>query len=177
MPVKHPLQESVELFDKLRVSAALTQMAKQISQLTLPQKHLPRLLLGIQQGGCGIAEQIHSQLHSWGENFFLGAIDCTFHRDDVALRLPTPRETILPTGIDDTAVVIVDDVFDTGRTLRAALDTLHEYGRPAVIRFSTLVDRCAALLPLRADITGFVIPTVEYPGRITANLNGIIWEK
>lgn len=175
--VKFSQTDTRELHDSLRVSGALAAMAGEILRLLAPQKHLPRLMLGVQQGGCPLAEEIHRRLTQSGENFYLGALDCSFHRDDVAMRLPTPRETILPVGIDDTAVVIVDDVFDTGRTLRAALDTLHEYGRPAVIRFAALVDRRSALLPLRADVAGFKIPAAEYPGRIIAGVRGIFWEK
>ena len=94
-----------------------------------------------------------------------GAIDITFYRDDLDIRLgkeygqPKVRETDLPFDINGKTVVLVDDVLYTGRTIRAAIDALFDYGRPLAVRLAVLVDRGHRDLPIRPDFVGKNVPT------------------
>ncbi len=170
-------EKSKQLFNETQVSETIRHMAPSVLRCIRDHQPSPILLLGIQQGGVPLAEALAPACQSLTQHtIHCGTLDCSFYRDDIALRLPSPRPTELPIDLEDAAVVLVDDVFDSGRTLRAALDALHEYGRPAVIRFAALVDRQAALLPLRADVIGFTIPASSYPGRIRAGREGIFLE-
>lgn len=166
------------LFSSDEVSQALSRMARDLSGKLAGFENHPILLLGIQQGGVQIARKLSTHLgHELGRIPLNGTLDCAFYRDDIALRLPTPRPTELPCGLDNAAVVLVDDVLDTGRTLRAALDALHEYGRPAVIRCAVLVDRASTLLPLRADVVGWTVPITKHPGLVHAGLDGVYLDR
>jgi len=94
----------------------------------------------------------------------VGALDIALYRDDVgpwrpAHQQPVLRDTELPVGVDDKVVCLVDDVLYTGRTVRAALDTLMDYGRPRAIRLAVLVDRGHRELPIAADFVGRAVPT------------------
>ena len=91
----------------------------------------------------------------------VGALDITFYRDDLSLvaQQPVVKGTDLPFGIDGRTVVLVDDVLYTGRTIRAAMDALVDFGRPQAIRLAVLVDRGHRELPIRADHVGKNVPT------------------
>ena len=91
----------------------------------------------------------------------LGAIDITLYRDDLTRvgYAPVVRESEIPFSVDDRIVVLVDDVLFTGRTVRAAMDALIDYGRPSAIRLAVLVDRGHRELPIRADFVGKNVPT------------------
>jgi pyrimidine operon attenuation protein/uracil phosphoribosyltransferase len=96
----------------------------------------------------------------------VGALDITFHRDDVLVRggrspsrQPIVRATSIPFSIEDLTVVLVDDVLFTGRTIRAAIDALLEFGRPARVQLAVLVDRGHRELPIRPDYVGKNLPT------------------
>lgn len=90
-----------------------------------------------------------------------GVVDVAMYRDDVGQRaeLPVVRESHLPTPLEGRTIIIVDDVFYTGRTVRAAMDAIGAFGRPARIQLATLVDRGHRELPIRADFVGKNIPT------------------
>jgi pyrimidine operon attenuation protein/uracil phosphoribosyltransferase len=91
----------------------------------------------------------------------LGTLDITMHRDDLASK-PTrnPAKTVIPAGgLDGKVVVLVDDVLFSGRTIRAALDALGDYGRPSAVRLAVLIDRGHRELPIRADFVGKNLPT------------------
>ncbi|MPZ99908.1 MAG: bifunctional pyr operon transcriptional regulator/uracil phosphoribosyltransferase PyrR [Dehalococcoidia bacterium] len=121
------------------------------------------VLVGIQRRGVPLARRIADAIESFeGERPAVGALDVTMHRDDFAQRglRSTPRPTDLP-AIDGQVVVLVDDVLYTGRTVRAAMDTLNDFGRPRVVRLAVLVDRGHRELPIRADIVGKNIPTAR----------------
>jgi pyrimidine operon attenuation protein/uracil phosphoribosyltransferase len=91
----------------------------------------------------------------------VGALDITFYRDDLSLvaQQPVVKGTDLPFGIDGRTIVLVDDVLYTGRTIRAAMDALVDFGRPEAIRLAVLVDRGHRELPIRADHVGKNVPT------------------
>jgi pyrimidine operon attenuation protein/uracil phosphoribosyltransferase len=121
------------------------------------------VLIGIQRRGAPLATRLADAIESFeGDRPPTGSIDVTLHRDDFAERglRSTAQPTELP-DIDGQNVVLIDDVLFTGRTVRAALDALNDYGRPRVVRLAVLVDRGHRELPIRADIVGKNIPTTR----------------
>jgi pyrimidine operon attenuation protein / uracil phosphoribosyltransferase len=120
------------------------------------------LLIGIQRRGVPLARRIAAAiLENEGAGVPVGALDITFYRDDLSLvaQQPVVKGTELPSGIDGRTVVLVDDVLYTGRTIRAAMDALVDFGRPRAIRLAVLVDRGHRELPIRADHVGKNVPT------------------
>ncbi|GAB4345887.1 MAG: bifunctional pyr operon transcriptional regulator/uracil phosphoribosyltransferase PyrR [Gammaproteobacteria bacterium] len=111
------------------------------------------LMVGIHTGGVWVAERLHRQL-GLGEP--LGTLDITFYRDDftrIGLN-PQVKPSTLPMSVDDRHIVLVDDVLHTGRTVRAALNELFDYGRPASVLLVCLVDRPGRELPIQPDVVG-----------------------
>lgn len=118
------------------------------------------LLVGIRRGGVLIAEKLAEILREVEGNVPLGTVDITLYRDDAATALPNPRigPSHLPVDVGGRRVVLVDDVLFTGRTVRAALDALLDYGRPQRIELAVLIDRGGRELPVQAD---YVVKQVE----------------
>lgn len=119
-------------------------------------------LVGIRRRGVPIAERIRENVRSFeGAELPLGVLDITLYRDDLKriAQQPVVRTTELPFDVDDKIVVLVDDVLYTGRTVRAALDALMDYGRPRAIQLAVLIDRGHRELPIRADFVGKNVPT------------------
>ena len=117
-------------------------------------------LVGIHTGGVWIAERLHGLLKLPTE---LGVLDISFYRDDfsrIGLH-PQVKPSNLPFEIEGRDLILVDDVLYTGRTIRAALDTLMDYGRPRAIRLAVLIDRGHRELPIAADFVGRTVPTAE----------------
>ena len=134
------------------------------------------VILGIPTRGVLLAERIAKVLERSYPDFSpdssLGRLDITMYRDDLAAH-PTREvtETQIPSdGVDDKVVVLVDDVLFSGRTIRAALDALGDYGRPRAVRLAVLVDRGHRQLPIRADFVGKNLPTAREE-RIRVQLN------
>ena len=120
------------------------------------------VLVGIQRRGVPLARRIADAIAEHeGVEIPVGALDITFYRDDLSLvaQQPIVKGTELPFGIDGRTVVLVDDVLYTGRTIRAAMDALVDFGRPQAIRLAVLVDRGHRELPIRADHVGKNVPT------------------
>ncbi len=120
------------------------------------------ILLGIRTRGIYIAERIKKHLEKLGLNVLIGTIDITFYRDDLAHRhhLPEVRASKMPiTDITGENIIIVDDVIFTGRTTRAAIDLVFDYGRPARIELAVLIDRGHRELPIQPDYVGLKIET------------------
>jgi pyrimidine operon attenuation protein/uracil phosphoribosyltransferase len=129
-------------------------------------------LVGIHTRGAHLAHRL-SQLMSQfaGQEIPVGELDISLYRDDVAargsltvrprLQQPELRGTNLPFSIDEKTIVLVDDVLFTGRTIRAAIDALFDYGRPARIQLAVLVDRGHRELPIRPDFVGKNLPTSQ----------------
>ena len=120
------------------------------------------VLVGIQRRGVPIARRLAEAIREHESvTLPVGALDITFYRDDLSMlaQQPVVKGTDLPFDVTGTTVVLVDDVLYTGRTIRAAMDALMEYGRPTAIRLAVLVDRGHRELPIRADHVGKNVPT------------------
>jgi pyrimidine operon attenuation protein/uracil phosphoribosyltransferase len=143
------------LLDARALARALQRMAVEILELAQSPKDL--VLVGIQRRGVELAERLARLIEQEeGVTVGRGAIDITLYRDDLELVGPKPviGETRLPTDLSGAHVVIVDDVLYTGRTVRAALDELADFGRPRRISLCVLVDRGGRELPIQADVVG-----------------------
>jgi pyrimidine operon attenuation protein / uracil phosphoribosyltransferase len=119
-------------------------------------------LVGIQRRGVPLAHRIAAAIAEHeGVTVPVGALDITFYRDDLSLvaQQPVVKGTDLPFDLNGSTVVLVDDVLYTGRTIRAAMDALVDFGRPQAIRLAVLVDRGHRELPIRADHVGKNVPT------------------
>jgi len=120
------------------------------------------VLIGIQRRGVPLAQRIAAGiLEHENVEVPVGALDITFYRDDLSLvaQQPVVKGTELPVDLNGRTVVLVDDVLYTGRTIRAAMDALVDFGRPQAIRLAVLVDRGHRELPIRADHVGKNVPT------------------
>ena len=133
------------------------------SELTERNGGTDRLaLVGIRTGGYHLAMRLKKYIDELeGGDIAFGAVDITLYRDDVFVGLPRPEvgTTELPFELAGTTVVLVDDVLFTGRTVRAALDALMDYGRPRAVQLATLIDRGHRELPIQADYVGKEIET------------------
>jgi len=147
--------ERTILLDARALSRALQRMAVEVLELTHGTADL--VLIGIQRRGVELAERIATLIEK-DEGVVLprGALDITLYRDDLETVGPKPviGETRIPGDLDGKHVVIVDDVLYTGRTVRAALDELADFGRPKRISLCVLVDRGGRELPIQPDIVG-----------------------
>ena len=143
------------VLDARAMERTLTRMADEIVELNDGTEHL--VVVGIQRRGVQLAERIVATIRSREQvEIPTGALDITLYRDD--LQTVGPRPVVGPTDlsweVDGQRIVIVDDVLYTGRTVRAALDELADFGRPARIALAVLVDRGGRELPIHADIVG-----------------------
>ncbi|MFM8267406.1 MAG: bifunctional pyr operon transcriptional regulator/uracil phosphoribosyltransferase PyrR [Ilumatobacteraceae bacterium] len=142
------------------VRRALTRIAHEVAERNHGLEGV--VLVGLQRGGVWVAEAIAATLHTIdpAHPVAVGALDVSFHRDDVGLRPIVPgRVTDIPVPLDGTTVVLVDDVLYTGRTVRAALEALNEYGRPRAVQLAVVVDRGHREVPIRPDYVGKNLPT------------------
>ena len=120
------------------------------------------VLVGIQRGGVHLARRLATRIREIeGTEPPMGSLDITMYRDDLTLRKSqaAPQVTDITFDIQDKVMVLVDDVLFTGRTIRAALDSIMDYGRPRCIQLAVLVDRGHRELPIRADYVGKNLPT------------------
>ncbi len=142
------------------VRRALTRIAHEIAERNHGLDGV--VLVGLQRGGVWIAEALAAVLNAIdpAHPVPVGTLDVSFHRDDVGLRPIVPGSvTDIPKPLDGTTVVLTDDVLFTGRTVRAALEALNEYGRPHAVQLAVLVDRGHRELPIRPDYVGKNLPT------------------
>jgi pyrimidine operon attenuation protein/uracil phosphoribosyltransferase len=142
------------------IARIVSRMAHQILEKTSGGDGV--VLLGIPTRGVPLAARLAARIHDVeGVAVPAGSLDPTMYRDDLRLRAVRPlRVTDIPDGgIDGRVVVLVDDVLYSGRTVRAALDALAEYGRPSAVQLAVLVDRGHRELPIRADYVGKNMPT------------------
>jgi pyrimidine operon attenuation protein/uracil phosphoribosyltransferase len=135
------------------IPALLDNMAADIQQLLGDRKPL---LIGIHTGGVWIAKQLALRLESDFFDGTLGTLNIAYYRDDFTRIGMHPQVTPsdLPFSVDDRHLLLVDDVLQSGRTIRAALNEIFDYGRPASVRFAVLIERSGRELPIRADIIG-----------------------
>jgi pyrimidine operon attenuation protein/uracil phosphoribosyltransferase len=150
------------LMDARDVERAVARMARELVELNRGVGDLA--IIGIQRRGVQLADRLVEEIaRAEGERPASGTLDITLYRDDLTAIGPRPilGETRLPTGgIDGRCVVIVDDVLYTGRTARAALDELADFGRPSRILLCVLIDRGGRELPIQPDVAGRVIRTL-----------------
>src|SRR5436189_2848309 len=151
---------AVPIMDAEAIRRAIRRIAHEIIERN-PQL-AKVVLVGIPSRGVEIAERIAAFIHEIEEiDIETGAIDVAMHRDDVGTRaeLPVVRASKLPLPLEGRTVIIVDDVLYTGRTVRAAMDAINSFGRPARIQLAALVDRGHRELPIRPDYVGKNLPT------------------
>ena len=135
------------------VPLMLDSIARELAQLLEQSGYDNPAMVGIHTGGVWVAEQLHRRLDLSEP---LGSLDISFYRDDFT-RIgmnPVVRPSRLPFNIDDRHIILVDDVLHTGRTIRAAMNELFDYGRPASIILVTLVERDGRELPIQANVVG-----------------------
>jgi pyrimidine operon attenuation protein/uracil phosphoribosyltransferase len=151
-----------QVMDADRMSRALTRIAHEILERNRGTGELA--LVGIRRRGVPLARRIAAALHHInGDDVPTGALDITLYRDDLMRHpvgpQPVVRRTEIPFSIDARKILLVDDVLYTGRTIRAALDALIDFGRPRAIQLIVLVDRGHRELPIKADYVGKNLPT------------------
>jgi len=158
------------LLDASQLQAALARMAAEIARLLRPA--CPGALVGIRRRGDVLAERLAKILaRDHGRNDLpLGALDITLYRDDLAEIGPNAvvRQTFIDFPVADKTVVLVDDVLYTGRTIRAALTSIADLGRPACVRLAVLCDRPGRELPIQADIWALRLEPVR--GQVVVRL-------
>ena len=148
------------LMDERSLHRTLSRLAHQIVESNRGAEDL--VFVGILTRGVQIAERLIEKIEPLeGRHLPLGMLDITFYRDDMLRSLKKPRvqATHLPFDIDGKVVMLVDDVLYTGRTIRAALDALMDFGRPARIQLAVLIDRGHRELPIKADFIGQEVQT------------------
>jgi pyrimidine operon attenuation protein/uracil phosphoribosyltransferase len=151
-----------QVMDADRMSRALTRIAHEILERNRGLDELA--LVGIRTRGVPLAKRLARALKEInGDDVPTGALDITLYRDDLMRHAVAPqplvRRTEIPFSIDDRKILLVDDVLYTGRTIRAALDALIDFGRPRAIQLIVLVDRGHRELPIKADYVGKNLPT------------------
>ncbi len=151
----------VEIFSAEEVRRTLNRLASEIVEKVSDLSKL--VLVGIYTRGVPLAQNLARQVEMLeGIQVPVGALDITFYRDDLAQnRLRTPAKTEIPLDLSGKVVVLVDDVIYKGRTIRAALNAVSEYGRPDVVRLAVLVDRGHRELPIHPDFVGKQLPTAR----------------
>ena len=149
------------VLDAAGIRRTMQRLAHEIVERNGGVDHL--VLVGVQRRGVTLAARLASFIEEFeGVRVPIGRLDVTLHRDDLASRglRTAPQPSSLP-DIEGQHLVLVDDVLFTGRTVRAALDSLNDFGRPHLVRLAVLIDRGHRELPIRADIVGKNIPTVR----------------
>ena len=152
----------VKIMDQEVIRRVTLRMAHEILEKNKDVENLA--LVGIRTRGVVLAQRLKKAVKDIkGVDVPMGILDITLYRDDLTLigTKPVVRQTSIDFDINDMKIVLVDDVFFTGRTIRAGLDALVDFGRPAIIQLAVLVDRGHRELPIRADFVGKNIPTTK----------------
>lgn len=155
-------RERAEIMDAAKMNRALSRLASEVVERNRGTDNL--LLIGIRRRGVPLAERLAEKIKLLeGASVPVGALDITLYRDDLSTIAPHPvvGKTEFPTDVTNRTIVLVDDVLFTGRTVRAALDHIMDYGRPRCIQLAVLIDRGHRELPIQADYVGKVVPTKE----------------
>ena len=158
-PTTGSASDRVQVLHSDDVSRAVTRIAHEIIERNRGVEGV--VVVGLQRGGVWLAEMIVAAIaRIEGSPTPLGRLDVSLFRDDIALRPVTPvAVTEIPVDLAGARVVLVDDVLFTGRTVRAALDALNQYGRPSQVQLAVMIDRGHRELPIRPDYVGKNIPT------------------
>lgn len=151
----------IEILSAAEIRRSITRLASQLLEKASDPSKL--VLLGIYTRGVPLAQSLAQQINILeGITVPVGALDITFYRDDLdQIKTRTPARTDIPFDLTDKIVVLVDDVIYKGRTARAALNAVTEYGRPEAIWLVVLVDRGHRQLPIHPDFTGKTLPTAS----------------
>ncbi len=151
--------ENTVILNAPAIQRALTRIAHEIAERNEEDQGV--VVVGIQRGGVPLAQRIGGVLVGlWNHPVPAGELDVSMHRDDLDRRAaPHVHRTVIPFDVTGKTVVLVDDVLFSGRTVRAAMDALNDFGRPKQIQLAVLVDRGHRELPIRADFVGKNIPT------------------
>jgi len=154
------------------VRRALTRIAHEIIERNRGLDGV--VLVGLQRGGVWLAEALGAEIERIERPVPVGAVDVALYRDDIGMRPVAPSgRSELPVPIDGATVVLVDDVLYTGRTVRAALDAIADYGRPRAVQLAVLVDRGHRELPIRPDYVGKNLPT-SLSETVRATADGVV---
>lgn len=150
------------VMDGEAIDRALTRIAHEILEANRGAADIA--LAGIVTRGAHIAERLAARITQIeGTQVPVGSLDISFYRDDVGVRLnPEVHRTDIPFEVEGRPVILVDDVLFTGRTIRAAMDAIMDYGRPDSVQLAVLVDRGHRELPIRADYVGKNVPTAGH---------------
>lgn len=151
----------IEILSPEEIRRTITRLASQIVEKAGDLSELA--LLGIYTRGVPLAHIIAKQIELLEDiDVPVGALDITFYRDDLdKIGVRTPSKTDIPFDMNGKHLVLVDDVIFGGRTIRAALNAINDYGRPELIRLAVLVDRGHRQLPIQPDFTGKKLPTAK----------------
>ncbi|NBD14970.1 MAG: bifunctional pyr operon transcriptional regulator/uracil phosphoribosyltransferase PyrR [Cyanobacteria bacterium] len=151
----------IEILSAAEIRRSITRLASQLLEKASDPSKL--ILLGIHTRGVPLAQRLAQQIETLeGITVPVGALDITFYRDDLdQIKTRTPARTDIPFDLTDKIIVLVDDVIYKGRTARAALNAVTEYGRPEAIWLVVLVDRGHRQLPIHPDFTGKKLPTAN----------------
>lgn len=155
-------ENGVLLMDANAIERAIKRIAHEIVEQNPDLSQV--VLAGIPLRGVELTRRLAFHIGSFeGRTIETGVVDVTMHRDDYHLRgkLPSPQQTILPLELNNRTIILIDDVLFTGRTCRAALDTISSFGRPARIQLATLLDRGHRELPIRPDYVGKNVPSAR----------------
>ncbi len=148
------MSDTTIVLDETAIRRALNRIAHEIAEQDEPNPGVA--LVGIQRGGVLLAERLAKFLAGiWGQTVPTGSLDISMHRDDLNNRMaPEIKPTVIPFDVTGKTVILVDDVIYSGRTVRAAMDALNDFGRPRRIQLAVLVDRGHRELPIKADFVG-----------------------
>jgi pyrimidine operon attenuation protein/uracil phosphoribosyltransferase len=154
------MREKARIMDGEEITRAITRIAHQVLEKNRGAGDI--ILVGIRTRGAPLAKRIAKEMEEIeGKEIPVGVLDITLYRDDLQLvaTQPVVGRTEIPSKVDDRVVVLIDDVLFTGRTIRAAMDEIMDFGRPTAIQLAVLIDRGHRELPIRADYVGKNVPT------------------
>ncbi len=153
------MPDATVILDATAIQRALTRIAHEIAERN--ERSADVALIGIPVGGDHLAARLAKILSGiWNHAVPVGILDTSMHRDDLDQRIaPTVHPTEIPFDVNGKTIVLVDDVLFSGRTTRAAMDALNDFGRPKKIQLAVLIDRGHRELPIKADFIGKNVPT------------------
>jgi pyrimidine operon attenuation protein/uracil phosphoribosyltransferase len=174
--VPRNVAETTVILNAQATQRALTRIAHEIAERNETGGEV--VLVGIQRGGVPLAKKLSALLADiWKLAVPTGQLDVSMHRDDLGQRaVPEVQPTVIPFDVTGKTVVLVDDVLFSGRTIRAAMDSLNDFGRPKRIQLAVLIDRGHRELPIKADFVGKNVPT-SLNEKIIVKDDGAILEK
>jgi pyrimidine operon attenuation protein/uracil phosphoribosyltransferase len=163
------MPEPTVILDAVAMQRALTRIAHEVVERNEAGSEV--VVVGVQRGGVPLGQRLGTLLAGiWGHAVPTGSLDVSMHRDDLDQRVaPNVQPTVIPFDVTGKTVVLVDDVLFSGRTIRAAMDALNDFGRPRRIQLAVLIDRGHRELPIKADFVGKNVPTA-YTERVRVRL-------